>query len=92
MPFSRSLSLEANPDVTNNFTWTRNGMVYTGNVSATSIYIPVFTKVDAGLYTVTARNVLGSAIASFAVNYGELCVFNQCLVVMQACRPVIHDY
>ena len=79
MPFFRSLSLEANPDVGNNFTWTRNGMVYTGNVSATSIYIPVFTKDDAGIYTVTATNILGSAIASFVVNYGESCNFNACV-------------
>ena len=70
MPFSRSLTLEANPNV--NFTsWTRNGIVYTGNVSATSIHIPVFTKDDTGIYTVTAKNFLGSAIASFAVNYSE---------------------
>ena len=51
-------------------------MAYTGNVSATSIYIPVFTKDDAGIYTVTATNILGSAIASFVVNYGESCHYN----------------
>ena len=40
-------------------------MDYTGNVSATSIYISKVTFDDAGEYTVTATNGIGSANASF---------------------------
>ena len=67
MPFSRTLSLEANPEVGENFTWTRDEMDYTENVTATSIYIPKVTFNDTGEYTVTATNTIGSANASFTL-------------------------
>ena len=67
MPFSQTLTLEANPDVGDNFTWTRDGMDYTENVTAKSIYIPKVTFDDAGEYTVTATNTIGSANALFTL-------------------------
>ena len=67
MPFSRNFTLEANPDVGDNFTWTRNGMAYSEDVTATSIFIDSTTVADAGTYTVIAGNTIGSTMASFTL-------------------------
>ena len=67
-PFSRALTLEANPGVGDNFNWTKDGAPYIGNVNATSIYIPETNLNDAGTYTVTAGNFLNTATASFTLN------------------------
>ena len=61
-----------------NFTWTRNGIVLNesiinGNLTASSIYIPLTRLSDAGTYSVVATNFLGLATGSF--NLSILCKF-----------------
>ena len=66
-PFSRTLTLKANPGVGDNFNWTKDGAPYDGNVNATSINIPESNLSDAGTYTVTAGNFLNTTTASFTL-------------------------
>ena len=82
--FSLRLNLEAQPDAGSNFSWTKDGVAYQGNVSANSLNISNVALGDAGVYNVIASNSLGSDSHSFtltitreyaAANYKFLIIF-----------------
>ena len=76
--FSRRLNLEAQPDVGSNFSWTKDGVAYQGDVSATSLNISNVSLRDAGVYNVTASNSLDSDSYSFTLTItGEFTIM-QC--------------
>ena len=65
---SLQLNLEAQPDVGSNFSWTKDGAPYQGDVSATSLNISNVTLEDAGVYNVTASNFLESDSYPFTLS------------------------
>ena len=74
--FSLLLNLEAQPDVGSNFSWTKDGVAYQGDVSATSLYISNVSLGDAGVYNVTASNFLGSDPYSFTLTVTRKLYYN----------------
>ena len=76
--FSLWLNLEAQPDVGSNFSWTKDGVAYQGDVSATSLNISNVALGDAGVYNVIASNSLDSDSYSFTLTVtGEFTIM-QC--------------
>ena len=65
--FSLWLNLEAQPDVGSNFSWTKDGVAYQGDVSATALNISNVALGDAGVYNVSASNSVGSDSYSFTL-------------------------
>ena len=51
-----------------NFSWTKDGVAYQGDVSATSLNISNVSLGDAGVYNVTAINFLGSGSYVFTLS------------------------
>ena len=62
--FSLSLTVDAKPPVSN-FSWTRNGIPYSLNVTSTYIFIAAASLSDAGTYSLTVENTVSSTTVSF---------------------------